>query len=47
MQVYANGHSGESIKTAEIIKDTAVRYQGGVKNEEEPISTLTVSSGRV
>ncbi len=32
MQVYANGHSGESIKTAEIIKDTAVRYQGGVKS---------------
>ncbi len=32
MQVYAEGYAGESMKTAEILKDTAVRYQGGVKS---------------
>lgn len=32
MQVYAEGYAGESMKTAEIVKDTAVRYQGGVKS---------------
>lgn len=32
MQVYAEGYAGESMKTAEIVKDTSVRYQGGVKS---------------